>query len=74
MKSLAALTARYTVSLVARDFSSIEKSALEELAHLKIPGAAALPPGSTTKTFTAAALVELAVEGKIDVNAPSVAM
>jgi CubicO group peptidase (beta-lactamase class C family) len=100
MKSLAALTALYTVSLVAQDFSPIEKSANEELSRLKIPGASLaiisdgkivfakgfgvanvetkepVRPemlfrlGSTTKMFTAAALVELSVEGKIDLNAP----
>jgi CubicO group peptidase (beta-lactamase class C family) len=100
MKSLAALATLFTFSLVAQDFSSIEKSALEELAHLKIPGASLaivgggkiifakgfgvanvetnepVRPemlfrlGSTTKMFTAAALVELSVESKIDLNAP----
>jgi CubicO group peptidase (beta-lactamase class C family) len=100
MKSLAALTALFTVSLIAQDFSPIEKSAVEELSRLHIPGASLavvsedkvifaksfgvanvetnepVRPemlfrlGSTTKMFTAAALVGLAVEGKIDLNAP----
>lgn len=82
------------------DFTAIEKSAKEELATLKIPGASIaivrgdkvvyskgfgladvetgepMRPemlfrlGSTTKMFTAAALVGLSVEGKIDLHAP----
>ncbi len=86
--------------IAAQDFAPVERSAMDELAQLKIPGASialvrgdrvifaqgfgkadmetgeAVRPemlfrlGSTTKMFTAAALVGLAVEGKIDLNAP----
>jgi CubicO group peptidase (beta-lactamase class C family) len=100
MRIRAALLFAFTASLLAQDFSPVEKSAVEELAKLKIPGASVaivsgdrvvfakgfglanvetgdpVRPemlfrlGSTTKMFTAAALVELAVEGKLDLNAP----
>jgi CubicO group peptidase (beta-lactamase class C family) len=82
------------------DFADLDKSATQELAKYKIPGASiavvragrvvylkafgtadletgeSMRPemlariGSTSKMFTAAALVGLAVEGKIDLNAP----
>jgi CubicO group peptidase (beta-lactamase class C family) len=96
------IAAAIAVPLAAQtaDYAPLEKSAVEELARLKIPGAsiaivrgdrvvyskgfgladietgAAVRPemlfrlGSTTKMFTAAALVGLSVEGKIDLNAP----
>ncbi len=87
-------------SALAQDFSLIEQSAKEEIARLRIPGAAVAVVkgdrvvystgvgvasvetnealraemlfrlGSTTKMFTAAALCQLAAEGKIDLKAP----
>ena len=100
MRQFALFAAVFTASLFGQDFSLIERSATEELATLKIPGASVaivsgdklifargfgvanvetgepVRPemlfrlGSTTKMFTAAALVGLAVEGKVDLNAP----
>jgi len=101
MNSAILLAAVCSLQLGAQtDFSGVEKSAREEIAKLKIPGASiaivqgdqivyskavgtanaetdeAVRPemlfrlGSTTKMFTASALVGLAVQGKIDLNAP----